>query len=97
MEWIPIYESDPEEEGGDEEARTILPTGFWSVELKDLKLGSESVLPDSAKITGLLDTGSSLIVGPSRDVGYLASEIGATCVVINEFQSPDLEVVSKRL
>lgn len=46
--------------------------------MKNLKLGSRSMLdkPSSA----IIDSGTSMIVGPYEDVGEIASEIEAVCV-----------------
>lgn len=54
--------------------------GYWSVDLVNLKLGGSSVL--ETKATAILDTGTSMIVGPYEDVGYLADMIGAWCVAL---------------
>lgn len=51
--------------------------GYWSVDLKALKIGETSVLRNEA--TTILDTGSSVVVGPYDDVGYLADFLGAWC------------------
>lgn len=51
--------------------------GYWSVDLKALKIGEKSVLRNDA-IT-ILDTGSSVVVGPYDDVGYLADILNAWC------------------
>lgn len=58
--------------------------GFWSAVLQDIKVVSGSVLRSPA--TAIVDTGTSLIVGPFEDVAYLATEIGATCLC---FSGPD--------
>lgn len=50
------------------------------MDLKNLKLGVASVL--ETKATAILDTGTSMIVGPYADVGYLADMIGAWCVAL---------------
>ncbi|CAM9408921.1 unnamed protein product, partial [Hapterophycus canaliculatus] len=67
LEWIDI-------------ARSSIPDGFWSVVLVNIKVGSSSILRSPAP--AMLDTGSSVIVGPYDDVAYLANEIGAMCVAI---------------
>lgn len=65
IQWIPV-------------AQDPALQGFWGVVLRDLRLGSATVLRMSS--AAILDTGTSMIVGPYDDVGYLASEIGAQCV-----------------
>lgn len=52
--------------------------GYWGVVLKNVKLGGDSVMDQSA--AALIDTGTSMIVGPFEDVGAIAAEIGALCI-----------------
>lgn len=51
---------------------------YWTVVLKDLKVGSESVLRSEA--VAAISTGNSLVEGPHSDVGALAHKIGALCI-----------------
>lgn len=51
---------------------------FWTVVLKDLKVGSESMLRSEA--VAAISTGTSMVVGPHSDVGALAKNIGAVCI-----------------
>lgn len=64
--------------------------GFWSASLQDITVESGSVLRSPA--SAILDTGTSMIVGPFEDVAYLADEIGATCVA---FSGPDSSSVEE--
>lgn len=63
--------------------------------LIDIKVGSSSVL--RSPVSAMLDTGSSVIVGPIDDVAYLANEIGAMCVAISGPDSSQVVAVSVRL
>lgn len=68
------------------------PDGFWSVVLKDVKLGSESVLRSEA--TAVIDSGASLIIGPNKDIGELAGKLGAYCVKFIGMEASEAEPVS---
>lgn len=83
LEWINVTHS------------VSLPDGFWAVTLQDINVASGSVLRSPAP--AILDTGTSMIVGPYDDVSYLANEIGATCVYIGGLESSDVEEVSGRV
>ena len=63
------------------------PDIYWSVVLKDLKTGSDSVM-GGKDATAFLDTGASLIQGPYDEVALLAKKIGATCISL-EFGTSD--------
>eukprot|EP00903_Cladosiphon_okamuranus_P008049 g7763.t1 len=65
-------------------AQSGFPDGFWSVVVHNINVGGSSVLRGQAP--AILDTGTSMIVGPFGDVAYLANEIGALCV---SFSGPD--------
>ncbi|CAM9301589.1 unnamed protein product [Pylaiella littoralis] len=80
LEWINVTHS------------VSLPDGFWAVTLRDINVASGSVLRSPAP--AILDTGTSMIVGPYDDVSYLANEIGATCVYIGGLESSDVEEIS---
>lgn len=73
-------------------AQSGFPDGFWSVVLHDINVGGSSVLRSSAP--AILDTGTSMIVGPFEDVAYLANEIGALCVSFTGVDSSSVEPVS---
>ncbi|CAN0147112.1 unnamed protein product, partial [Laminaria digitata] len=65
LEWVDI-------------AAVGVPSGYWSVVLQNVKIGSENVLRSSAP--AILDTGTSMVVGPFNDVGFIADAIGAYCI-----------------
>lgn len=86
LEWVAISE---------EEWDTSVSTGYkpeilWSVMLKDLKVGSESVT-GGQEATALLDTGASLIQGPYADVGLLAEKINAVCLQLEDQMSVEVK------
>ena len=47
-----------------------------------------------AQAPAILDTGTSMIIGPFDDVAYLANEIGALCVSFSGPDSTSVETVS---
>lgn len=53
----------------------VTPTGFWSVNLEFVRLGDIMTLTKSN--TAIVDSGSSLLVGPSVEVQALALMLGA--------------------
>lgn len=71
--------------------QTDFPDGFWSVVLKDVKLGSESILRSEA--TAVIDSGASLIIGPRKDIGELAGKLEAYCVTFVGMDASQAEQV----
>lgn len=57
-------------------------TGFWSVNLDGVRFGSQDVTMVPA--TAIVDSGSTLVIGPTADIGLIAEMSGATC-----FATPD--------
>ena len=51
--------------------------GYWEVDLEDLAVGKDSGFCHSSK-RAAIDTGTSLIAGPTRDVDAIARKVGAT-------------------
>lgn len=66
--------------------------GYWGVEMKDVKIGSHSVLEGPA--AAILDTGTSMIVGPYDDIGYIAAHIDAYCIQFTGISSSEVVEVS---
>lgn len=73
-------------------AQSSSPGGFWSVVIHNINVGGVPVLRSQAP--AILDTGTSLIVGPFDDVAYLANEIGAECLRFHGADSSSYEEVS---
>lgn len=69
--------------------------GYWGLVLKNLKLGEESIMEDPA--AAIIDTGTSMIVGPFEDVGAIAAEIGALCIRFVGETTTDPEMEEVRL
>lgn len=80
LEWIDV-------------AQSGFPDGFWSVVVRNVNVGGNSVL--RAPAPAILDTGTSMIVGPFDDVAYLAHQIGALCVSFSGADSSSVEPVSR--
>jgi hypothetical protein len=53
----------------------------WNIDLVDIKVGDTrlGVCPSDKPCVGLVDSGSSLVTGPSKDVARLLSKIHPTC------------------
>ncbi|CAB1111798.1 unnamed protein product [Ectocarpus sp. CCAP 1310/34] len=78
LEWVATSDA----LDGTSELPGAVPEGFWSVGLRDIKYGSESML--SSRAAAILDTGASLIQGPFDDVAMIADMIGAMCIKFTE-------------
>lgn len=70
---------------------TGVPAGYWSVVLQDVRIGSESMLRSSA--SAILDTGTSMVVGPFGDVGFIANAIDAYCIAFSGVSSSSVSEV----
>ena len=68
------------------------PDGYWSVVLKDVKVGSESMLRGEA--TAVIDTATSLVVGPKEDIGAIAGKLGAYCIKFPDASASETEEAS---
>lgn len=53
---------------------------YWSIKLDDIQLGGSSV---STVKTGIIDTGTSLLAGPTADVKAIAAKLGAKPSILN--------------
>lgn len=63
--------------------------GYWQIDIDSVSIGEYT----SASTSGIVDSGTSLITGPSRIVHTIASKIGATPNVMGEY-TIDCETVS---
>lgn len=55
--------------------------GYWDFSLDDVKIGGQSLQSTNL---GIVDSGSTYIVGPNDDVGVVAAANGAACFAFNE-------------
>lgn len=55
---------------------------YWTVELTNVKVAGESMV--RSKSPAIVDTGTSLILGPYSDVGWLAQTVGGLCYKFDE-------------
>jgi len=49
---------------------------YWQVELTGISAGSDSITPSVS--AAIIDSGTSLLVGPTADVGKMMASLGAT-------------------
>jgi len=69
---------------------------YWHVPMDDMQVNGDSVTSEKAAV---IDTGTSLIAGPSDEVRALAKKVGATPLMKGEYQidcnadAPDIEFV----
>jgi len=54
---------------------------YWRIEMEGVKIGSFS----TGKTDAIVDSGTSLITGPSSDIRAIASEIGATATITGQY------------
>jgi len=52
---------------------------YWRIALDDVQIGGTSV---SSVKSGIIDTGTSLLVGPKAEVRAIAKKVGAKCSII---------------
>jgi len=57
--------------------------GFWDIDLASVKVGQQVV---SSNPTVVIDSGSTLLIGPAAEVGIIAEMNGATCLVAGATQ-----------
>mmetsp|Transcript_8971 Transcript_8971/g.11880 ORF Transcript_8971/g.11880 Transcript_8971/m.11880 type:complete len:389 (-) Transcript_8971:294-1460(-) len=55
---------------------------YWAVELGDFKVGSDSM---TSLTTAIIDSGTSLLAGPTSEVEAIAAKIGATKFMAGEY------------
>lgn len=60
---------------------------YWEIALDQVAAGSYSSTPntDGSPITGIIDSGTSLVVGPKRDVTKLAQAVGAKANFMGQY------------
>jgi len=69
---------------------------YWHVPMDDMQVNGESVTSEKAAV---IDTGTSLIAGPSNDVRKLAKKVGATPFLNGEYKidcnadAPDIDFI----
>jgi len=69
---------DPKHYTGDFTYVPLAAENYWSVSLDDVKLGSDSV---SFTKHAIVDSGTSLLAGPTDEIQALADKLGATSVM----------------
>jgi hypothetical protein len=60
---------------------TLSEPKYWQIDLDDIKAGSFS----SGKTNGIVDSGTSLITGPSTEITRIASSVGATPNLLGQY------------
>merc|ERR1712048_783815 len=71
--------------------------GYWQVALEGVKLGSDSVSSTKAAI---VDSGTSLLAGPSSEIKAIADKLGASVIMGKEYSvdcSKDIPDLSFKL
>jgi len=67
---------DPEHYVGSFHFVDLLPSKYWQVALDGVRLGADMALTSTARV--IIDSGTSLLSGPDREVRAIAAMIGAT-------------------
>jgi len=73
---------DPKHVSGDFSYVSLSVEGYWQVELQGVSLGEEMVGSTKAAI---VDSGTSLLAGPSAEVKALADKLGASVILGKEY------------
>lgn len=79
---------DPSKFEGDELTYVkLIAATYWEIALGDVKAGKYHAAPntDGTPITAIVDSGTSLITGPRREIAKLASAIGAKPNIVGEY------------
>eukprot|EP00904_Undaria_pinnatifida_P002144 jgi/Undpi1/11930/HiC_scaffold_4.g01629.m1 len=63
----------------------VTKKGYWQIDMDDVTVSGESV---SSVKSAILDSGTSLLVGPSEDVKAIASKVGAVKFLNGEYLMP---------
>ncbi len=80
---------------GDLEYVKLESATYWEIALDSVSAGSYTM---DGKITGIVDSGTSLITGPRAEITKLAQAVGATANIVGEYtidcaKAPDLPEV----
>jgi hypothetical protein len=89
---------DPSHYTGDLMYEPLTSETYWQINMKSLSLGGDSI---STTMAAVLDTGTSILAGPTADVDAVAKKVGAHKFLNGEWtipckkvaSLPDLEVV----
>lgn len=73
---------DPKHVSGDFSYVPLSSEGYWQVELQGVTLGSDVVSSTNAAI---VDSGTSLLAGPTADIKALATKVGAKVILGKEY------------
>jgi len=79
---------DPSKFVGDElEYVKLVSATYWEIELDEASAGDYKTEPndDGTPITAIVDSGTSLITGPKRDIRKLAAAVGAKPNIMGEY------------
>jgi len=74
--------TDPKHYSGEFTYVPLSSETYWAVDLDGVKFGSESV---STTKKAIVDSGTSLLAGPTQEVAAIAKKIGATLVAGKEY------------
>jgi len=73
---------DPKHYTGDFSYVPLISETYWAISLYDVKLGARSV---SSTKHAIVDSGTSLLAGPSADIKAIAEQLGAKVVLGKEY------------
>jgi len=76
---------DPKHYTGDFSFVPLSHASYWQVSLDSVKLGGSSA---STTKQAIVDSGTSLLAGPTADIKAIAAKLGATCIMGKEYTVP---------
>merc|ERR1711974_293912 len=76
---------DPKHYTGEFSDVPLSKDGYWQIKMDGVKIGDDSSMACAGGCQGILDTGTSLLAGPSKEVEAINAKIGATKVANGEY------------
>jgi hypothetical protein len=76
---------DPSKFEGDLTYVKLISATYWEIPLDQVDAGEYHMKPSSKVVTAIVDSGTSLIVGPRSEIHALAMAVGATANIMGQY------------
>jgi hypothetical protein len=77
--------TDPNHYIGDFQYVPLKNQTYWEVELNQMKVGEDYYIPIGTSQSAIVDSGTSLLTGPSAAIAQIASRMGAKKIIKGEY------------